>query len=230
MNRRVLLIDDDTDFIALIRRLLENSGYDFIAAESMDDGLAILQTTTVHAVILDLNLSKQSCFRFLELRQTLPELTKLPVIMLTASSQSDLVQYAISLGVTDFVIKPFNAKVLISKLKSRVKTNFICTKIFDSDDPLALGSASITGTVTSVSESRLFFEAPVRIALDKTVGFHCKLFDPSLKPSVNFKSSPNVPSMVTKSTYLNQIALYGLTLEQSKMVRSKLNNTDRSSS
>ena len=81
-TRRILLIDDDADFRAAVRALLEASGYAVLEACDGDDGLRTARTAAPHLILLDVMMRERTegFFVLQEIRRT-PGLAHLPVIV-----------------------------------------------------------------------------------------------------------------------------------------------------
>jgi putative two-component system response regulator len=109
-NARVLLIDDEERNLVLLRGLLENAGYRFIAATSdSTKALALYHEFQPDVICLDLNMPGLDGYDVLrQLATVIPANAYLPVLMLTGDSSAGAKQQALALGAKDFVTKPFN--------------------------------------------------------------------------------------------------------------------------
>lgn len=154
MYRNILIVDDDQDIIDLVTLLLEQSGYAVAAAK---DGYTALDQVNNHhydLILLDKNMPFVTGDQVLKsLRNN--EMTKeLPIIMLTASTEIEDVRRSKELGVDDYVIKPPDKKVLVSRIEkllgSRPKQ---FEAVFDDTKGKSLGLASPNLTLTILSAS-----------------------------------------------------------------------------
>jgi DNA-binding response OmpR family regulator len=105
-RKRILLVDDDREIVESMRIALEGTGYEVLVARDGNQGLAMAEREDPDLVILDMMMPKRSGFLVLEkLRRTRP----LPVriIMVTANEGSRHKAYAETLGVDDYLRKPF---------------------------------------------------------------------------------------------------------------------------
>ena len=113
---KVLVIDDDPNFCALIKRWLENGGYNVETFESPDDCFANLDRILPICICLDLNLPNTSGFDVLTKLKRLNR--HLPVVMLTAESGIEKAVNAIRLGAYDYLEKPIDKVALLSRVKN----------------------------------------------------------------------------------------------------------------
>jgi DNA-binding response OmpR family regulator len=105
-RKRILLVDDDYEIIESVRIALEGAGYDILVARDGNQGLALAERENPDLVILDMMMPKRSGFLVLEkLRRTRP--IPMRIIMVTANEGSRHKAYAETLGVDDYIRKPF---------------------------------------------------------------------------------------------------------------------------
>ena len=84
MTKTILAIDDNQDFLDLLKILLEDSGYRVLLADSAAKAMESMETEPPDAVILDLMMPQRNGFEFLENLRWDTRFEKLPVIVLTA--------------------------------------------------------------------------------------------------------------------------------------------------
>jgi len=104
--KRILLVDDDYEIVESMRYALSSAGYQIFVARDGNQGLALAERENPDLVILDMMMPKRSGFLVLEkLRRSRPVPTK--VIMVTANEGNRHKAYAETLGVDDYIRKPF---------------------------------------------------------------------------------------------------------------------------
>ncbi len=105
-GKRILLVDDDREIIESMRFALTAAGYEIFVARDGNQGLALAERENPDLVILDMMMPKRSGFLVLEkLRRTRP--VPVRIIMVTANEGSRHKAYAETLGVDDYIRKPF---------------------------------------------------------------------------------------------------------------------------
>lgn len=104
-NKKVLIIEDDP-FIADVYVLkLESEGYDVETAEDGIIGLNKLKKKKYDIILLDILMPNLDGFKVLEQIKMNPEVSKIPVVILTNLSQKKDIQKGLDLGATDYIIK-----------------------------------------------------------------------------------------------------------------------------
>jgi DNA-binding response OmpR family regulator len=115
-KKRILLVDDDREIIESMKIALEASGYEVLIARDGNQGLAVADREDPDLVILDMMMPKRSGFLVLEkLRRSRPVPTR--IIMVTANEGSRHKAYAETLGVDDYIRKPFAMDRLLDSVE-----------------------------------------------------------------------------------------------------------------
>lgn len=110
---RVLIVEDDAQIAAVLRETLHDEGYDVRRAANGREGLAILETWTPHAIILDLMMPVMDGRTFRTEQRRLPEpLAGLPVIVL--SGARDAHAQAEALAANAVIAKPFDLDTVLT--------------------------------------------------------------------------------------------------------------------
>src|SRR5581483_2144768 len=113
----VLVVDDYTTMIRIIRNLLRQLGFENI--DDASDGsaaLAKMRERKYGLVISDWNMEPMTGFDLLQEVRKDPDLYHTPFIMVTAESKTENVIAAKRAGVSNYIVKPFNAQTLKSKI------------------------------------------------------------------------------------------------------------------
>jgi DNA-binding response OmpR family regulator len=118
MPRRVLVVDDEADFLATYERLLRREGYEVVTVTSRAAGLAALAGEPPHLVISDLRLPDGDGLDVVRAAHAARD--PLPVIVVTGYSSDETRRAALAAGATTFVAKPFAAAVLLAAIRSSV--------------------------------------------------------------------------------------------------------------
>jgi two-component system, chemotaxis family, chemotaxis protein CheY len=115
----VLVVDDYNTMIRIIRNLLRQLGFEHI--DDASDGsaaLAKMQERNYGLVISDWNMEPMTGYELLQQVRANPGLAATPFIMVTAESKTDNVIAAKKAGVSNYIVKPFNAQTLKSKIEA----------------------------------------------------------------------------------------------------------------
>ena len=117
MSMPVLVVDDYNTMIRIIRNLLKQLGFEDV--DDAADGSAALikmRDKKYGLVISDWNMEPMTGYELLKEVRADPGLNKTPFIMVTAESKTENVIAAKKAGVNNYIVKPFNAATLKSKI------------------------------------------------------------------------------------------------------------------
>ncbi|MGH7385664.1 MAG: response regulator [Candidatus Rokuibacteriota bacterium] len=116
MPRRVLVVDDEADFLATYERLLRRQGYEVVTATSRGAALAALASERPHLLISDLRLPDGDGLDVVRAARGAPE--PLPAIVVTGYPSDETRRAALAAGATTFLAKPFAAAKLLAAIQS----------------------------------------------------------------------------------------------------------------
>jgi len=119
MNMNVLIVDDYKTMLRILRNLLKQLNFNNVD-EATDGTMAmeVLKQKDFGLVISDWNMEPMTGIQLLRLVRADDKLKHLPFVMITAESKSENVIAAKEAGVSNYIVKPFNAATLRSKLVS----------------------------------------------------------------------------------------------------------------
>jgi two-component system chemotaxis response regulator CheY len=116
---RILVVDDYRTMLRIISNLLKQLGFVNIEeAENGHDALQKLRQAPFGLVISDWNMEPMTGLQLLKEVRADAALKKLPFIMVTAESKTENVIAAKQAGVSNYIVKPFSAEILKSKIVS----------------------------------------------------------------------------------------------------------------
>jgi two-component system chemotaxis response regulator CheY len=119
MSMPVLVVDDYNTMIRIIRNLLKQLGFEDV--DDASDGSAALtklRGKRYGLVISDWNMEPMTGYELLKEVRSDPGLSKTPFIMVTAESKTENVIAAKKGGVNNYIVKPFNAQTLKTKIEA----------------------------------------------------------------------------------------------------------------
>jgi two-component system chemotaxis response regulator CheY len=117
LSMPVLIVDDYNTMVRIIRNLLKQLGFEHI--DDANDGsqaLAKMRERKYGLVISDWNMEPMTGYDLLQEVRSDPSLSGIPFIMVTAESKTENVIAAKKAGVSNYIVKPFNAQTLKSKI------------------------------------------------------------------------------------------------------------------
>ncbi len=118
---KVIVIDDEEDVVFLMKRILEKAGYTVISANDGEEGLKKIKEEKPDLVILDLMMPGIDGYEVLQRIRADPEISRIPVIIVSVKGNEEDIVKGINLGANDYFTKPFNEKILLTKIKSILK-------------------------------------------------------------------------------------------------------------
>ena len=117
-NKSVLIVDDDADVVTAIKMALEDAGASVRSAKDGTSAVDMAEKDMPDLVVLDMMLPKRSGFLVLErLKKGKLKGTKPHVIMITGNLGTRHKTYAESLGVSDYINKPFRMDRLLTSIE-----------------------------------------------------------------------------------------------------------------
>lgn len=119
MKHKILVIEDNPMVLKSLEFKLEKDGFDVTVAENGRDGLKKLEVEYFDLVLTDLMLPFASGTQIIEyLKKNNPEI---PIIVLSKANQENIITNAFSMGVSDFITKPFSPYELSLRVKRTLK-------------------------------------------------------------------------------------------------------------
>ena len=115
MPAKVLIVDDEKDFLDIMAERMEARGMEVSTATSAEDALKMVLKESYDAVIMDFMMPEMDGFTALKLfKETRPDL---PIILLTANVPEEKRIEAIKLGAMDVIEKPADLNLLAQKIE-----------------------------------------------------------------------------------------------------------------
>ncbi len=133
MKNKVLLIEDNDDDVLMIKRgfkkgQIKNELHRVSNGEEAYEYLQKVKLSEIQLIILDLNMEVMNGFEFLEKRQAIPEISKIPVVVLTSSSRKQDIDKSYKLGANSYVEKPLDPVKFMEAIMSIEKFWIIFAK------------------------------------------------------------------------------------------------------
>lgn len=114
-NERILVVDDDTNICELLRLYLEKEGYDVTIANNGADAVKAFQENEPDLMLLDIMLPVLDGW---QVCREVRKFSNKPIIMLTAKGETFDKVLGFELGADDYVVKPFDAKEVMVRIKA----------------------------------------------------------------------------------------------------------------
>ena len=118
MNAKVLVVDDDTALAEMIGIVLRTEGFEPFFCADGSAAVEAFHTAKPDLVLLDLMLPGMDG---IEVCARIREESGVPIIMLTAKSDTTDVVKGLESGADDYIVKPFNPKELVARIRTRLR-------------------------------------------------------------------------------------------------------------
>lgn len=136
MNGKILIADDETRIRILVSDFLESEGYEVITAKDGQDALdKIYANKDLKLIILDVMMPFYDGFQIVE---EVRPLIKAPILMLTARTAETDELKGFTLGVDDYVRKPFSPSILVARVNS------LFTRVYGTSNEIRKGILTIS--------------------------------------------------------------------------------------
>ena len=121
MAKKILVVDDEPVIVKVVASRLKANGYDVISAADGQEALTVARAEKPDLIILDVMLPKMDGYRVCSLLKFDDHFKKIPILMFSARVQEEDKQRGIEAGADDYMVKPFDPKVLLEKIEALLK-------------------------------------------------------------------------------------------------------------
>jgi len=118
MRGRVLVVDDDTALAEMLGIVLRNEGFDSVVCGDGDTAFAAFRECKPDLVLLDLMLPGRDG---IDVCRQIRSESGVPIVMLTAKSDTVDVVLGLESGADDYIVKPFKPKELVARIRARLR-------------------------------------------------------------------------------------------------------------
>lgn len=115
VNSKILIVDDEANICELIRLYVEKEGYRAITAYDGQKALDLFRTEQPDLILLDIMLPVKDGW---QVCREIRAVSNVPIIMLTAKGETFDKVLGLELGADDYVVKPFDSKELVARIKA----------------------------------------------------------------------------------------------------------------
>jgi len=117
----ILIVDDVPKNIQMVANVLREEGYQMAFARSGDAALRHTETILFDLILLDIMMPEMNGYEVCEKLKQNPKTKEIPVIFLTAKTDTENVLKGFELGAVDYVTKPFNMSELLARVKTHLE-------------------------------------------------------------------------------------------------------------
>jgi len=113
-KKRILLVDDDRDFVEMLTDLMETSGYEVLTALSGEEGIEKCKESSPDLILLDIMLPQIDGLDVLYMLRNLYNTKTIPIIIVIGKTEMESFFQAKGFGATDYIMKPFHPEELLA--------------------------------------------------------------------------------------------------------------------
>ena len=121
---RLLLVDDEVDFVSVLVKRISRRNIDVTAAHSGVEAIQLLRRQQFDAVVLDLKMEDMDGIEILKIFKKMDP--PMPVIMLTGHGSEQSAREGIKFGAFDYLTKPYELDDLVQKIRDAVRQGGNC--------------------------------------------------------------------------------------------------------
>tara|TARA_R110002049_G_scaffold237190_4_gene410278 strand:+ start:478 stop:1155 length:678 start_codon:yes stop_codon:yes gene_type:complete len=162
--KKIFVLDDDDKSNLAIAKVLQGAGYTVKIFNQIDQIKKALEAEVPDAFIVDPHAETTHSSDFLIFRQNDPVFKKVPLIGFTEKISREEIVKMLSLGVHDYLIKPLNARLILSIIKKYLASDEHKHFLFTNEEDAI---ATIPLVFTRVSETNLVAESAVKLTDDE---------------------------------------------------------------
>ncbi|GHU65728.1 DNA-binding response regulator [Spirochaetia bacterium] len=117
-KQTILVVDDEPKILELVKSYLEMNGYKALCAKNGGEGMALFEQNPVSLILLDLMLPD---FSGEELCKRVRQVSRVPIIMITAKVEEESIIHGLNIGADDYVTKPFSPRQLMARVQAALR-------------------------------------------------------------------------------------------------------------
>ncbi|HEX4807409.1 MAG TPA: response regulator transcription factor [Bryobacteraceae bacterium] len=127
--KKIVLIEDDADLLALLKYNLEKEGFTLVGAQTGRGAVELCRRERPDLILLDVMLPDSDGLDICKGIRVHPELAHIPVIFLTArASETDRI-VGLELGANDYIVKPFFIRELVARIKIQFRGQTTASRV-----------------------------------------------------------------------------------------------------
>ncbi len=118
---KILVVDDETYIVELVKFNLEKEGFRVVVAYDGLSALEMVKKEVPDLIILDIMLPNMDGFEVCRVLKQNPDYNTIPIIMLTAKAEEFDTVLGLEMGADDYIKKPFSPREMVARVKARLR-------------------------------------------------------------------------------------------------------------
>jgi DNA-binding response OmpR family regulator len=125
MLKKIIIVDDEPGIVIPLQFLMEQQGYNVMAAERGEDALDLIYQYEPDLVLLDIMLPGIDGYEVCEIIRLNPNYRNVKIIFLTAKGREEEIAKGLALGADAYITKPFSNAELVAKVKEILEKTYV---------------------------------------------------------------------------------------------------------
>lgn len=197
-SKTILALDDDSDILKILERILKNAGFNLILAQTPEEARKLMKEHLPNLVITDLNMLPENGQSFIRSIRKNRQYDDIPIIVLSAVNEFSSVKEVMSLGITDYVIKPIQSQTILRKVKKALLHQDFLK--WDKVPPSqAIVTIKLDAEIISLDTEGLEVRGPFKLAGGKKIDIESDAINGNLNVSSKMKT------YVSAGIFINEI-------------------------
>lgn len=216
--KTILAVDDDRDILKVVDKILTAAGFKVVSAESPEEARRYLETDIPHLILSDLNMEPEDGYTFISSLRKQTRFTTIPIIVLSAVNEFNAVKRVISLGVSDYAIKPIVATLLVRKVKKALlNLEFTTWKAPEGQEPEL--KIAFESQMIALGETGYTLAGPFKIAAGEKMKIVSKDFSALGLDKTVQQASPRMRTYLAGGYFSNEVTFIGIGENESSKIR-----------
>ena len=144
---RLLICDDQKDIVNALKIYLEPEGYQLLEAFNGQEAVNLVRKEEIHLVLLDVMMPKMDGITALT---TIRKFSNIPIILLTAKSETEDMVEGLNAGADDYITKPFVPAEVLARVRSQLRRYAMLGSAKKTEEALSVGSITLNNTTKEV--------------------------------------------------------------------------------
>ncbi len=145
----ILVCDDQPDIVSALKIYLASEGYEIHEAYNGLQALQIMQREDIHLLLLDVMMPEMDG---ITLTSKIREFSNVPIILLTAKSETEDMVLGLNVGADDYITKPFIPLEVLARVRSQLRRYAkLGSRSEETDESITIGAISLNRRTKSVT-------------------------------------------------------------------------------
>ena len=145
---KILICDDQPDIVNALKIYLTPEGYELYEAYNGEEAVTLVQKTDIHLVLLDVMMPKMDGITAIA---KIREFSNVPIILLTAKSETEDLVLGLNVGADDYITKPFVPVEVLARVRSQLRRFAKLGSRRETPDVLCLGGIELKDSEKTVT-------------------------------------------------------------------------------